>query len=223
MNYAAMRYVVEEGRLTGAAHSILLAIAYRADRQTGECYLSKRRLAVEAGVSLTTVKRVISHLVEGGHLAVIIDGSGRRSTCYQVIHRSTTDPLDPPVEGPPRPPSGIVVGPSENGSGSIGAPVVGPWWALYIRKEGKNEGKNGRAEPAAPPSPAPSPSGAATDSASEEQGPDPRELMAKAVLSFDPGAVQDDEGWNLSDRFSRAWLPNEDVAKWLRHVRKVTA
>jgi hypothetical protein len=217
VNYAAMKYVAEQCRVQGAGRAILHAITYRADRQTGECYLSMRRLALEAGVSHATVKRVIPQLVEAGELAIVIAGSGRRATCYKV----TMSPLEPDVVGSPRDNPQTVVGSSGNGSGLIGASVVGsPRAALYKELEGKNEGKNGSAEPAAPPSPSPS----GDDSASEGQGLDPRELMAKAVLALDPDALRDSAGWNLSDRFQGAWLPDEDVAKWLRHVRgKVTA
>lgn len=223
MNYAALKYVAEECQVHGPGRAILYTIAYRADRQTGECFMSKRRIATEAGLSVTTVKRTIRLLLESDELMILITGAGRRATSYmiptQVLSGLSAAQLRAGLVGALRPPSESVVGPSENRSGSKRPSVEGPERSP-VYKEGREEleGKNGSAEPAAPPPP--SPSGAAV--ASEPQ--DPRELMAKAVLSLDPEAIQDPDGWNLSERFQRAWLPNEDVAKWLRQVRgKVSA
>ena len=223
MNYAAMRYVADECQVRGAGRAILHVIAYRADRVTGDAYASVRSLAASAGIARSTVEEWLPRLIDDGHLAVVLEGSGRRSTCYRVIGHldcsvpatGTHSPVDnsssvPAVGTDTRP----VVSRSTDASVPIQPSVVSRYTgSLY--KEGREEleGKNGRVEPAAPPPP--SPSGAAV--AADEQDRDPRELIAEAVLAIDPGAIQDADGWNLSDRFSRAWLPNEDAAKWLRH------
>jgi hypothetical protein len=45
VNYRAMRYVAEECRVEGAGRAILYALSYRADRNTGEAWVSLRRIA----------------------------------------------------------------------------------------------------------------------------------------------------------------------------------
>jgi hypothetical protein len=76
MNYPAMRWAVEECQLDGAAKPILFVIAYRADRDTGECWAGQRRIAKEAGVTRTHVQRVMAKLVRDGILEVVEQGSG---------------------------------------------------------------------------------------------------------------------------------------------------
>jgi hypothetical protein len=76
VNYAAMRWAVEECQLDGAAKPILFVIAYRADRDTGECWAGQRRIAREAGVTRTHVQRVMSKLARDGILEVVEEGSG---------------------------------------------------------------------------------------------------------------------------------------------------
>lgn len=71
-----MRWAVEGCQLDGAAKPILFVIAYRADRDTGECWAGQRRIAREAGVSRTHVQRVMAELVDIGVLEVVENGSG---------------------------------------------------------------------------------------------------------------------------------------------------
>jgi len=88
LNYAAMRHVVEVCRVEGPGRAILFVLAYRADRHTGEACVGMTRLARESGVSYRTVARQISALIDGGHVGIVLAGSGRRATTYQVL----TDP-----------------------------------------------------------------------------------------------------------------------------------
>jgi Helix-turn-helix domain len=76
MNYPAMRWAVEECQLDGAAKPILFVIAYRADRDTGECWAGQRRIAREAGVTRTHVQRKMAELIDIGILEVVEQGSG---------------------------------------------------------------------------------------------------------------------------------------------------
>jgi DNA-binding transcriptional regulator LsrR (DeoR family) len=71
-----MRWAVEECQEEGAAKPILFVIAYRADRDTGECWAGQRRIAKEAGVTRTHVQRVMAKLVRDGILKVVEEGSG---------------------------------------------------------------------------------------------------------------------------------------------------
>lgn len=226
-----MRYVVEgDHPYSGAAFQILTVIAYRADRDSGVCFVSRRRLARESRVSTSTVHEVLTRLLDDGALAVVCSGSGRKSTAYQIIGHldpsgSLTDspsavaPVDNLSSGSPIESEGgsltesqdSVVARSPDASGSPRQAVVARSPDSHIRKEGKDlEGFEGGVAP--------------TDSTPDGVGrssnePDPVALMDEAVLSFDPSALRDPDGWNLSERFGRAWLPNEDVARWLRQQR----
>jgi hypothetical protein len=79
-----MRWAVEECRLSGAFKPILFVIAYRADRDTGECWAGQRRIAREAGVDPKTVERVIPRLIADGVLELVEPGRGPRPNCYRV-------------------------------------------------------------------------------------------------------------------------------------------
>jgi hypothetical protein len=84
MNYPAMRWAVEDCRLEGAAKPILFVIAYRADRDSAECWAGQRRIAREAGVDPKTVERVIPRLIADGVLELVEPGSGPRPNCYRI-------------------------------------------------------------------------------------------------------------------------------------------
>jgi hypothetical protein len=66
-----MRWAVEDCQLDGAAKPILFVIAYRANRDTGECWAGQRRIAREAGVTRTHVQRVMADLIRTGVLEVV--------------------------------------------------------------------------------------------------------------------------------------------------------
>jgi hypothetical protein len=85
MNYPAMRWAVEGCQLEGAAKPILFVIAYRADRDTGECWAGQRRIAREAGVDPKTVERVIPRLVKDGVLEVVERSRGPKPNCYRIV------------------------------------------------------------------------------------------------------------------------------------------
>jgi hypothetical protein len=84
MNYPAMRWAVEGCQLDGAAKPILFVIAYRADRDTGECWAGQRRIAREAGVSRVHVQRVMAELVDIGVLEVVENGSGTKPRIVRI-------------------------------------------------------------------------------------------------------------------------------------------
>jgi hypothetical protein len=99
VNYDALKYVNEECRVKGAGRALLHAIAYRAHPDTGECFAAERKLAHAAGVAKSTAEAWLTKLVDLGELAVVLDGSGRRSTCYRIVAHldpsdSTTESLD---------------------------------------------------------------------------------------------------------------------------------
>jgi hypothetical protein len=84
MNYPAMRWAVEDCRREGAAKPILFVIAYRADRDTGECWMGQRRIAREAGVDPKTVERVIPELLAAGDLELVERSRGPKPNCYRI-------------------------------------------------------------------------------------------------------------------------------------------
>lgn len=84
MNYPALRWAVEECRLEGAAKPILFVIAYRADRDTGECWAGQRRIAREAGVDPKTVERTIPRLLADGVLELVERSRGPKPNCYRI-------------------------------------------------------------------------------------------------------------------------------------------
>src|SRR5262245_10590584 len=131
VNYASMRYVAETCTVQGAGRALLWAIAYRADRDSGECWTALRRLANEAGIGYTTAKRVKPELIDQGELEVVVEGTGRRPACLHITACGPAKaPLADPVSGtatdPQAPVDNFVVGPSRPRSGPIGHPVVGP-------------------------------------------------------------------------------------------------
>ena len=79
-----MRWAVEGCQLDGAAKPILFVIAYRADRDTGECWAGQRRIAREAGVSRVHVQRVMAELVDIGVLEVVENGSGTKPRIVRI-------------------------------------------------------------------------------------------------------------------------------------------
>lgn len=163
MNYAALRHVVEACGVEGPGRAILFVIAYRADRHTGEAWVSLRRLAAEAGVDYATVKRQLPALMESGHLARVLRGTGRRSSCYQIIASGrSVSPNGYPVVGADSAGADSahydVVGAESSRSGRTGGSVVGAHSTPPYRKEGKSiEGFEGGGA-----SPSPSPVGDAS-------------------------------------------------------------
>jgi hypothetical protein len=250
VNYRAMRYAIEQAAVEGPAWKVLAVIAYHADRTTGFCSASRRRLAKEARTSTSAVHRSLEELIKGGHLAIVVAGSGRRATTYQVLvpdpasgsiaellerepNESVMEPLAPvdkpdrsgsngstgeplsPVDNSGRQP---VVAPSPIRSGSMVTPVY---------KEGREELR--RVDLLWPPSGSNADAGSDAPPDGVAAGyevpstTDPTSVVGDAVLAVDPDALRDPDGWNLSDRFGRAWLPNEDVAAWLRRYRKAAS
>jgi len=141
LNHAALRYVVEVSPSTGAAWQLLMVIAYRADKTTGECYASRRRLAAEARISTSTIHQALEELLASGELEILVTGAGRRATTYRITHSgSLTEPN----------PNGVVAR-FGGRSGSVDQPVVArsPDGSIEGREE--QEGIEGRARDAAPP------------------------------------------------------------------------
>lgn len=159
MNYAALRYVVEQARVDGAAWQVLVVIAYRADKHTGEAPISRRRLAAEARVSTGTVHYVLDDLICRGLLEVVIEGSGRRSMIYRIIvpANSSGSTTEPKPESPSEPLQAVdnsVVAQSESRSGSTDRTVVAQWAGRPIgRRENRREDLEGTSA-AAPTAPA---------------------------------------------------------------------
>jgi hypothetical protein len=79
-----MRWAVEDCQLDGAAKPILFVIAYRANRDTGECWAGQRRIAREAGVTRTHVQRVMADLIRTGVLEVVEAGSGTKANIVRI-------------------------------------------------------------------------------------------------------------------------------------------
>ena len=166
MNYAALRYAIEQAPVEGAAWQVLVVIAYRADRHSGESYGSVRTLAREARVSRSTVERVLTDLLRRGMVAIVLAGSGRRAACYAVVgHLSSGTTIGtqgaPSVpttgtDGPSRVPTigtqpESVVSRSEPRSVPMGQPVVSRWEGQPY-KEGREEleGLKGAADTPSP-------------------------------------------------------------------------
>lgn len=84
MNYEATRHAIEDSPATGAAWAVLVVIAYHADRRTGECYASRRRLATKARISTSTLHHALRQLLAAGQIEIVVGGTGRRSTSYRV-------------------------------------------------------------------------------------------------------------------------------------------
>lgn len=161
MNYAALRYVVEQARVDGAAWQVLVVIAYRADKHTGQAPISRRRLATEARVSTGTVHYVLDDLIGRGVLEVVIEGSGRRSMIYRIVvpHDASGSTVEPKPESPVEPLQPVdnsvdnivdntvdnsVVAQSESRSGSTDRPVVAQWAGRPIgRRENRREDLEG--------------------------------------------------------------------------------
>ncbi len=121
MNFAAMRYVAERCQVEGAGRALLWAIAWHANRETGDCYAGERTLARTAGVSRSTVSLWLPKLFEGGETALIVESSGRRARTWRIVAH-----LDDTASGPTAGPQGdrAVVDRSDGGSGPISDPVV---------------------------------------------------------------------------------------------------
>jgi hypothetical protein len=162
-----MRFVAEVCTVQGAGRALLWAIAYHADRETGECWTALRKLAAQAGISYTTAKYAKPELLKLGYLELVVEGSGRRPACLRILcsglttgpqggppSGSATDPL-PPVDNPV---DNVVVGQSERRSGPIGHSVVGQIGGSPYRNEGKDiegfEGESAGASSAPPDLPA---------------------------------------------------------------------
>jgi len=137
VNYAALRYVIERCSAKGAAWAVLVVIAYRADRDTGECYVSRRRLAKEARVSTATVHRVLGELFDVGELAIVLSGSGRRATCYRIVV------YDGPSGSVSEPQAKPVVAHLAQRSGSPDGPVVAHLGEASIGGREEREGVEG--------------------------------------------------------------------------------
>jgi hypothetical protein len=146
----------------GPGRAILFVLAFRADRHTGEACVGMTRLARESGTSLRTVTRQLPALIDGGHVEIVLMGSGRRATTYRVVtepRSSVTGDIQsnglvvserPMSERHHKP----VVVPSESRSSVTREPVAVSLSPSLIRKEGKNEGLEGsNANRGATPSP----------------------------------------------------------------------
>lgn len=140
MNHAALRYVIEQSPTTGAAWQVLVVIAYRADRHTGECYASRRRLATEARLSTSTIHQALDELLRRGEIEILLTGTGRRSTTYRI-----TIPSDSLTE----PKANGVVARFGDRSGSVATPVVARSASSSIGGREELEGFEGQSASAA--------------------------------------------------------------------------
>jgi hypothetical protein len=180
LNYAAMRYVAERCTVRGAGRAILWAMAHHADKDTGECWASNRRIADEAGVAHATVKRLLPKLMAAGELELVLRGAGRRSDCWRITACGVAmsplddpDPVDNPVDNLW---TKSVVGSLGGRSGLIEDPVVGSLTGAPIGGRVKEEGLKGRARAGATP---PADAGGAPRS-----GPGPREALDSLKASW---------------------------------------
>jgi hypothetical protein len=137
VNYRAFRYVAEDCKVEDAGRAILWAIAYHADKQTGECWASQRTLARNAGVARSTVELLLRKLREAGELALVLEGSGTRMDCWRIVgHEDASGPMAGPLaEG--------VVDRSEPASGPIGPAVVDRSAGAPIGRREEQEGVEG--------------------------------------------------------------------------------
>jgi len=129
LNYAAMRYVAETCTAEGAGRALLWAISYRANKHTGECWESLRKLAAAAGISYATAKRAKAELLERGELELVLTSAGRHRATHLRIHVPglTVSHRDESLQGSNDPAPGLNAPPVQ---GSNGDPS--------IRQEGKN-------------------------------------------------------------------------------------
>lgn len=187
MNYEALRWVIEQAPVSGAAWQILTVIAYRADRSTGECYLARRTLAAEARVSTGTVHRILEELIGAGILELVIVGSGRRSNTYRINTTASGSMAEPQKlstglstgnrSESMAEPQESVVAQSASRSGSIRGPVVAQPARSPYRNEGKTEGKSFEGQPTVvtqEPAAALAPTGAAAQQQGDEADEVPR-------------------------------------------------
>lgn len=171
VHYPSMRYVIERYPGKSPAWNLLIVIAYRADRETGECFASRRRLAAEARVSTATVHRVLGKLIDVGELGISLSGSGRRSTSYYIpaaVVAHSGEPLAVGVAAQHGEPLAVgVVAHFADRSGSPDGGVVAHLGESPNRGKGKTEGFEGGAGAAPPdggaPRSTPEPGGAADD------------------------------------------------------------
>jgi hypothetical protein len=131
MNYPAMRWAVEECRLEGAPKPILFVIAYRADRDTGECWAGQRRIAREAGIARSTVQLWLPRLVGMGVLELVEEGSGPRADCYRILEGEVIH--SPAASGPIASPVEVVAAELVDRSGSASGPIGAVWPPLVDR------------------------------------------------------------------------------------------
>jgi hypothetical protein len=222
MNYPAMRYVAEVCTVQGAGRAILWAIAYRADRDDGECWAGQRRIASEAGVARGTVQRVIPELLEAGELELVAGSAGPKARRYRIVGADSSGLTTSPVaSGLTTSPVGGLVDSSGGASGLIGGALVdsssdvtGPYTSPLSSGsasqgfEGKIEGwKQVRVA-----------AGSAADAAGGNARRIPPELViAVATLDpaaeYDPGTAWSGDSITLGDG---AVLPNTRRAReWL--------
>lgn len=134
MNYAAMRYLTQGGcPVEGAAWQVVAVIAWHADKTTGEAYVSRRTIAIEARLSTGTVHMVLTDLIDRGVLEIVVAGAGRRAMTYRIACGSVAEPQ-----------ANGVVAQSTDRSGSVDPPVVAQSTGSIYRWKGEPEGFEGQ-------------------------------------------------------------------------------
>jgi helix-turn-helix protein len=100
MSFAAIDWALRQG-LSGPRHSVLLALANRADEATGNCWPSLNKIAADAGCCVRAARRAIRQLESIGRIWTehLI---GRRSN-YWVLHGAPDAPKIAPTPWVPPP------------------------------------------------------------------------------------------------------------------------
>ncbi len=171
-----MRYLTEGScPVEGAAWQVCAVIAWHADKTTGDAYISRRNIAIQARLSTGTVHAVLLDLVDRGVLEIVVAGTGRRAMTYRVVTQSPSRKADP------------VVAQSTDRSGSVGQPVVAQLTGPSIGGREEQEGIEGRAGGAAADAAAPRSQQPATvpdwRAALNGQGPVARPVSAAAATA----------------------------------------
>jgi len=139
---------------------ILVCLANRADRETGQCWPSRKRIAADASLGVTTVKNRLNNLEERGLITRQTrqrDNGSATSTLYTLNApnllpnlqrggssrdrgRCASDPLEPVRETEDRvsPSSKVNLSLSPRGQENI---LFEEFWAAYPRKAGKGQAR----------------------------------------------------------------------------------
>jgi hypothetical protein len=108
MSFQLMAWAVEQTTGSATRKAVLLALANRANHDTGECYPSIARLARETEMHPRTVQRALNDLIDGGWIARETrtrENGSDTSSNYRFPHVTPADDTAPPPPGtaPPSP------------------------------------------------------------------------------------------------------------------------